>query len=595
VGAEVDDFLLVDRLGAGAFAEVFLAHQKSLHRTVALKVSSTRTAEAQTLAQLDHPNIVRVHDQRRVPGTDLHLLYMEYLPAGTLDAVIRRVRAAPPADRDGRLLLAALDEALAGRGLAAPPDSMLRARLATASWPQVVCMLGAQLALALDHAHTQGVLHRDVKPANVLLDATGRAKLADFNISYSARLELGGAAEHLGGSLPYMSPEQLAACSPFHAGDAESLDGRSDVFGLGVVLWELLTGGSPLAPPEEGASWEETFDELIASRSRGPDAAARATLEKDAPPLLRDVLLDCVAPDPAQRPATGALLARRLELCLDERAQRLLTMERRGWRTWARRLPLLTLLGVGLLPNAFLSALNIRYNLQVVVEKGEWQDFWRQVQIVNGIAFPVGVALLLWWIGPVAAAVRRREGGRVAPPERRAALRRRALRVGDFVAQVVLPLWILGGLVFPVWHHAYVGRPHHGGYFHFTLSNGLFGILAATACFFLLGFLVVRALLPRLVEPGDEDEASALRMGHLDRRAAFYFAACTAVPFVSVIVLSLQPSGDDLRGAFTALGVMGMLGFGVSLALAQAMRGDLRALARVLGRAGPTAPEGDAR
>ena len=74
VGGEIDDFLLVDLLGEGAFAKVFLAHQKSLHRTVALKVSEAESEEAQTLAQLDHPNIVRVFDQRDLPERDLHLL-----------------------------------------------------------------------------------------------------------------------------------------------------------------------------------------------------------------------------------------------------------------------------------------------------------------------------------------------------------------------------------------------------------------------------------------------------------------------------------------------------------------------------------------
>ena len=85
VGATLDDFLLMDRLGQGAFATVYLAHQQSMRRTVALKVSESEDAEAQTLAQLDHPNIVRVYDQRNLPQRGVHLVWMEYLPGGTLE------------------------------------------------------------------------------------------------------------------------------------------------------------------------------------------------------------------------------------------------------------------------------------------------------------------------------------------------------------------------------------------------------------------------------------------------------------------------------------------------------------------------------
>ncbi len=95
----------------------------------------------------------------------------------------------PPARRTGARLLEVIDRNLAERGDSPPSDSSLRHRLATASWPQAVCWLGSRLAMALAYAHQRGVLHRDVKPANVLLAADGTPKLADFNISYSSKLE----------------------------------------------------------------------------------------------------------------------------------------------------------------------------------------------------------------------------------------------------------------------------------------------------------------------------------------------------------------------------------------------------------------------
>ncbi len=95
VGQQIDDFDLLTRLGHGAFATVFLARQQSMQRIVALKVSADRGNEPQTMAQLDHPHIVRVYDQRRLPDRKLRLLYMQYIPGGTLQAVVERVKKTP--------------------------------------------------------------------------------------------------------------------------------------------------------------------------------------------------------------------------------------------------------------------------------------------------------------------------------------------------------------------------------------------------------------------------------------------------------------------------------------------------------------------
>ena len=108
-----------------------------------------------------------------------------------------------------------------------------------------MCWIGARLAAALDYAHNRGVLHRDIKPANVLLAADGSPKLVDFNVSFSSKLEGATPAAYFGGSLAYMSPEQIEAYNPDHDRKPDELDGRSDIFSLGVVLWELLTGARP--------------------------------------------------------------------------------------------------------------------------------------------------------------------------------------------------------------------------------------------------------------------------------------------------------------------------------------------------------------
>ncbi|HEY2838639.1 MAG TPA: serine/threonine-protein kinase, partial [Pirellulales bacterium] len=334
VGHKIDDFDLLTRLGRGAFATVFLARQQSMQRIVALKISADRGNEPQTMALLDHPHIVRVFDQRQLPERKLRLLYMQYIPGGTLQTVCDGIRQLPPAMRTGQCLLDVIDQALANRGESPPIDSRLRARLAKASWPQVVCWLGSRLAAALDYAHSRGVLHRDVKPANVLVAADGTPKLADFNISFSSKVEGATAAAYFGGSLAYMSPEQLEACSSAHDRTAEDLDGRSDIYSLGVVLWELLTGNRPFADVEPSSDWSKTLETMIAQRRAGVPANTIARLPANCPAGLKQILLKCLAAKPDDRYANPAGLSRQLELSLQPKVLALLRPRSGSVRNW---------------------------------------------------------------------------------------------------------------------------------------------------------------------------------------------------------------------------------------------------------------------
>ncbi len=124
-GQKIEDFDLLVELGKGAFGSVFLARQISMQRMVALKLSADKGNEPQTLATLEHPNIIRVYDQRKLPGQPVRLLYMQFAPGGTLAEVIKLVRATPPAARNGALLITAVDEAVERSGAAAADNSRL--------------------------------------------------------------------------------------------------------------------------------------------------------------------------------------------------------------------------------------------------------------------------------------------------------------------------------------------------------------------------------------------------------------------------------------------------------------------------------------
>ena len=577
VGEQLDDFDLLLRVGQGAFARVFLARQRSMQRLVALKVSADRSNEPQTMAQLDHPHIVRVYDQRLIEGRNLRLLYMQYVAGGTLQSVIQQVRKVPPAGRTGALLFAAIEECLAARGESAAVDSPLRLRLCERSWPQVVCWLGVRLASALDYAHRRGVLHRDLKPANVLVAADGSPKLADFNISFCSKVEGATPAAYFGGSLPYMSPEQLEAFNPEHERRASDIDQRSDIYSLGVVLWELLTGERPFHDPPMRSGWVAGLDEMVARR--------RARLDKplpnNLPSGLNETLRRCLAADPAERFATAGQLARQLEICLQPRAQRLL-LPREGWRSLAQRYTVAALLTAGLAPNIVGSVLSITYNQLTIISKlgpDAQRLFNKQLMVINPIAYFVAVAWLLRLAWPVVIGVYRRRIGKHEDPDQRAEQRRRCLRIGDYVAWVTTGAWTACGIVFPVWLRL-DAHPDAKGQVYASFFTALLvcGLMAATLSFFCVTFVAVRALYPRLIDTDVHDTSAVRDLAALARRSGFYFLAAVSVPFIAVLAAVLLLEGHD-QAAVIALGLIGLGAFFFSYRLWREIQHDIDALA----------------
>ena len=429
-GDRVDDFDLLALLGEGQFARVFLARQRSMQRLVALKISATRGAEAQTLAQLDHPHIVRMYDERVLTEPAVQLVYMSYLPGGTLQNVLNKSRTVAAKECSGQTLLDAVDAALDARGETPPPASPVRAEWANRSWPATVCMLGFKLAGALDYAHRRGVLHRDIKPANVLLTPEGEPLLADFNVGCCTKLEGAGPAAIFGGSLPYMAPEHLEAFNPDHPRPAESLDGRADVFSLAVMLWELLAGSRPFDQEIRAGSWSTMLAEIAHNRSLGPSPSAMMALAEGDVPGLRELLLRCLDADPNRRPATAGEMAKELALCLRPATRQLVRPAPGGWRAIVRRHPYWTLLVAGVVPNALASVFNIVYNQAEIID--HWPEakrvFWSVIPPVNSFFFPLGLVIVALLMLPLARMLRRLRHGESIPEAELPAVRSRALR-----------------------------------------------------------------------------------------------------------------------------------------------------------------------
>jgi tetratricopeptide (TPR) repeat protein len=281
LGSVIAGYRIEDCLGRGAMGTVYRATQLSLERTVALKILSSELTsnrefvqgflrEARAMARLNHPNVVQVYDA--VQEGEFFLFSMEYLPGGTLAGLLERV---------GRL----------------PVETALK--------------LARDAAQALVWAEEQGIIHRDIKPDNLLLASDGRAKLADLGIALEQHLHASGAAGPTAagpgsrglGSPRYMAPEQALG---------RVVDRRADIYALGSTLFAMVAG----RPPFEGDTPVEILRAKISS-----DAPPIEQLLPDLPEPVAALINRMLARDPAERHASaGELLA-----AIDEALARLST------------------------------------------------------------------------------------------------------------------------------------------------------------------------------------------------------------------------------------------------------------------------------
>jgi len=555
-GQRVDDFQLLTQLGRGAFAQVFLARQISLERLVALKISSQKGSEPQTLAQLDHPHIVRVFDLRQNDEHAASLLYMEVVPGGTLYEVAKRVCLSDPVGLSGQLLLDRVDDNLCASGVATPENSSNRHWLARAPWHMAVCHIGAQLAEGLAYAHSKGVMHRDIKPANVLLTPDGAPKLADFNVSYNGGRADESPADTFGGSLVYMSPEQLQACHPVLGGSPKLVRGSSDVYSLGVMLWELLSGRRPFEDEAKDNAGElARLQRMIDGRHYVDFSELCKQLPRNCPESLRRVLVCCLQPRKDERFQSAEEAARALRLCLQPRCWKLLQEPTNRLAKLLLQFPVLMVIVVGLMPNLLAGFFNYRYNVLAIIQDMPTSSVNRfdKVQlVVNSLAFPLGITIAVW---AALRAMRLLSGDN---KEEAVEGGRRVLLFGRFVSMFALVMWTVSGLIFPI---AIDWGQSIGFYLHFFLSLALCGIAAVAYPYFLLTALAVRLYIPALMRnkiitgPRWQDLQLVRKLNHV------HLLLCALMPLLGVLLLAFFSVSNDPKWPVLVVSGGGLIGF----------------------------------
>lgn len=583
-GDQLDDFQLLTPLGSGAFARVFLARQTSMERLVALKISQQVGSEPQTLAQLDHPHIVRVYDQRQTTDPPARLLYMEVVSGGTLQDAIARVRHAYDGKPSGELLLDAIDERLNAVGTPIPESSSARDWIADASWPEVVCRLGAEMAEGLAYAHSRGVMHRDIKPANVLLSAEGRPKLADFNVSYNGGRSDENPEDTFGGSLAYMSPEQLEACHPLLGGSPRMVREPSDLYALGVLLWELLTGRRPFrdeAVPRDGGSLVR-LQRMIETRRQTDFAEVARHLPPDCPASLREVLAKALQPDKDNRYQTADEFSRALRLCLNRRCWNLLQPPKSTFGRWVLRHPLLAGIICGLVPNLLTARLNYSYNLGRITDMARephWKPLLEQFNAaqwwINAVAFGLGIGLGAW-ITLRAVRLMKGDPKRMGPNASG-----QILLFGQFVSLLIIALWTASGLIFPI---AVAWGPSSdvgvGFYIHFFLSLALCGCAATAYPYFLVTAASLHFFVPAMVRNGSIAGPRRRDLDKLPWLNAVHLVMAALVPMLGVLLMVQFGDGSQDWALMAASGG-GMVGLAAVLLLKRQIDLDAEALTHI--------------
>ncbi|UCF14893.1 MAG: protein kinase [Phycisphaerales bacterium] len=298
---QVGDFLLERRLGAGGMGVVYQARQISLNRQVALKILPLGFAvdasaverfrrEARAAAKLRHRNIVTIHAE----GAESTVCYyaMEMIEGHNLDSVIKSLRAAKSSDieRQGSSAPKISDNGYDRQTDDGPEPSetaccLIDDHASTRKYFDRVARLISEVADALEYAHSEGIIHRDIKPSNLMLTDDGRLVLLDFGVARIIEERAMTVVGSLVGTPRYMSPEQIES-------DSRPVDHRSDIYSLGVTLYELLT----LAWLFDGNTREKIINQIVNEQPRRP-----RQIDRHIPIDLETICCKAIEKEPHRR------------------------------------------------------------------------------------------------------------------------------------------------------------------------------------------------------------------------------------------------------------------------------------------------------
>ena len=326
-----DSFLgyeLVEALGRGSLARVFLAREAAVgSRLVVVKISRHGAGEAHLLGKAAHPAIVPILSVTHDAETGWTVICMPLLGTATAADLLKTAFAGPRAPRSAKVV-AQVATQYCPAGVVPEPcgpqgSSATQGPAWNGPYPDGIARFGLLLAEGLQAAHDVGIMHRDIKPSNVLLAWSGRPMLLDFNLS----TQIGLLGQREGGTLAYMAPEWMEALGSSGKSPCRAFDPRADLFSLGALLYELLTGRLPAKPPGAEDLPPDEVGPWLAARRQAVPPLRRFDSQID--PCLESIVLRCLVHEPGGRFSSADELASAL--------RRYLAWWPSGWRQIRRR------------------------------------------------------------------------------------------------------------------------------------------------------------------------------------------------------------------------------------------------------------------
>ncbi len=587
IGDRIAGFRILSVLGRGTFATLYLAEHESLGKLVALKVSRERgqpwlvppdsqpghlrkaSNEACRLAELEHDSIVTVYTEEVVPERGLRLISMQYVWGTTLKEIIDQAAAVPAAERSGATLLPALTDGGHPALTLTPAMQQERERFARLSYHDAVFRIAIQLTSALAVAHARGILHLDIKPANILINQAGRPLLVDFNLAISATL-----LEHasgIGGTLLYMSPEHLDACNPRHPTPPQAIDERSDGYSLALVLFELAACQYPFdkqamaqAPLEEAAAVSAAQRRQGAPSLRAFDPAASRSLDL--------VLQKGLAPEPAKRFASAADFSQALEaaqhydtLCGRQPPARWLEVTSGRW-------PRQAMAALALFPHVVGNVLIIIYPAITNRSPNDLARYWIPFLSLNVVVYAAAIWAFAKYAFPF---VYRLEHVEQAAPDSAAeadALRSNYSQTLYVLLGTGLAAWAVMSLSTIGWADV-----------HMLLTWLLTVTIVMSYAYFGSELLLVRGFYPRLLIMNRTPILTARReLRAASSRVGWFKLLAGVTPMVGALLLVVPVADADqlsrVRILTTALLILGIVGFAVATAVGGLIQRTIDAL-----------------
>lgn len=521
IGQILNGFEIIALLGEGSFASVYLAKDLNLNRMIALKVSQLRGYEARTMASLEHEHVVTVFSEVIDHQKSLRLICMQYVAGITLRKALDSLQESRDHSSFSQTILDTLEKGVthpSAFSAALARDSQTFAgmtREAASAW------VGWRLALAIEHAHGQGVLHLDVKPENILLSQSAKPFLVDFNVASSTQHKSNPDAEEsnvYGGTLHYMSPEQKEAFMSRSRSGFSQLDARSDIYSLGLVLRELYTGHSQI---------RDRYDFEVDTRLLGIiDRAANEDISK--------------------RFATAKEFADALNAYLDFSKVEA-AMPKAGFITkFCQKRPFT---GIGLMilgPQVIGALINIFYNdFRVLGHYSNVQKliFREVIGFWNPPLFIIASLALALFYWPLHRDYFSNETATHSANNLKE-LRMRALNFPKFIIIVTSVCWLAAFALFSFVIHNFVAPLDSASWLHLFISFFMSGIVAVTYSFLFTKFFTIRVFYVRLLAfTKDAKQIATHELARSMSHVTFFHVLAGIIPLLAAILLiSVGPS-----------------------------------------------------